>query len=44
MKQSNACISHTHNDYVYKAWHDGRYEMASDNYENIYIDTVKARR
>ena len=49
MKQSNTGSSHTykssftHNDYIYEAWHDGRYEMASDNYENIDIDTVKAR-
>ena len=49
MKQSNTGISHTnkasftHNDYLYVFWHDGRYEMASDNYENIDIDTVKAR-
>ena len=49
MKQSNAGVSHTwkssfaHNDIMYEAWYDGRYEMACDNYENIVIDTVKAR-
>ena len=44
MKKSNTGkSSFTHNDYTYEAWHDGRYEMASDNYENINIDTVKAR-
>ena len=44
MKQSNTYqSSFTHNDGIYEAWHDGRYEMASDNYENIDIDTVKAR-
>ena len=49
MKQSNTGINHTYqssftyDDCIYKAWHDGRYEMASDNYENIDIDTVKAK-
>ena len=44
MKQSNTYqSSFTHNDGIYEAWHDGRYEMASDNYESIGIDTVKAR-
>ena len=49
MKQSNTGINHTyqssftHNDGIYEAWHDGRYEMANDNYENIDIDTVKAK-
>ena len=41
--KSTGKSSFTHNDYIYEAWHDGRYEMASDNYENIDIDTVKAR-
>ena len=49
MKQSNTGINHTYqssftpNDCIYEAWHDGRYEMASGNYENIDIDTVKAK-
>ena len=44
MKQSNTGkSSFTHNDYLYGFWHDSRYEMANDNYENIDIDTVKAR-
>ena len=44
MKQSNTGkSSFTHNDYIYEAWHDCRYEMANDNNENINIDTVKAR-
>ena len=44
MKQSNTNkASFTHNDIMYEYWYDGRYEMASDNYESIDIDTVKAR-
>ena len=44
MKKSNTGkSSFTHNDYIYEAWYDGRYEMANDNYENIDIDTVKSR-
>ena len=44
MKQSNTNkASFAHNDYIYEAWHEWRYEMASDNHENIDIDTVKAR-
>ena len=44
MKQSNTGkSSFTHNDEMYEAWYDGCYEMANDNYENIDIDTVKAR-
>ena len=41
--EANGISSFTHNDYIYEAWYDGRYEMANDNYENIDIDTVKAR-
>ena len=45
MKQSNTGkSSFTHNDVMYECWYDGRYEMANDNYENIDIDTVKARQ
>ena len=44
MKQSNTGkSSFTHNDVMYEFWHEGRMEMANDNYENIDIDTVKAR-
>ena len=44
MKKSNTNkASFTHNDGIYEAWYEGRYEMANDNYENIDIDTVKAR-
>ena len=44
MKQSNTNkASFTHNDIMYEYWQIGRYEMASDSYENIDIDTVKAR-
>ena len=35
--------SFSHNDTQYLIWHDSRMEMANDNYENIDIDTVKAR-
>ena len=44
MKQSNTGkSSFSHNDTMYECWYDGRYEMASDSYENIDVDTVKAR-
>ena len=44
MKQSNTYkSSFTHNDVMYEFWYDSRMEMANDNYENIDIDTVKAR-
>ena len=44
MKKSNTGkASFTHNDVIYEFWYDGRYEMANDDYENIDIDTVKAR-
>ena len=44
MKQSNTGkSSFSHNDIMYECWYDGRMEMANDNYENIDIDTVKAR-
>ena len=44
MKQSNTYkSSFTHNDVMYAFWQDSRMEMANDNYENIDIDTVKAR-
>ena len=44
MKQSNTYqSSFSHNDTIYELWHDGRMEMVNDNYENIDIDTVKAR-
>ena len=44
MKQSNTGKStFTHNDVMYEFWYDYRMEMANDNYENIDIDTVKAR-
>ena len=33
----------THNDVMLETWYEGRMEMANDNYENINIDTVKAR-
>lgn len=44
MKQQNTGkSSFTHNDVMYEFWYDYRMEMADDNYENIDIDTVKAR-
>lgn len=44
MKKSNTKqSSFTHNDIIYEFWYEGRMEMANDNYENIDIDTVKAR-
>ena len=44
MKKSNTGkSSFTHNDIMYEFWYDSRSEMANDNYENIDIDTVKAR-
>ena len=44
MKQQNTYQSaFNHNDFQYELWHDSRYDMANDNYENINIDTVKAR-
>ena len=44
MKKSNTGnSSFTHNDVMYEFWYEGRMEMANDNYENINIDTVKAR-
>ena len=44
MKKSNTGnSSFTHNDVTYEFWYDSRTEMANDNYENIDIDTVKAR-
>ena len=44
MKKSNTGkSSFSHNDAMYEFWHDGRMEMANDNYENIDIDTVAAR-
>ena len=42
-KQNTGKSSFTHNDVMYEFWYDGRMEMANDNYENIDIDTVKAR-
>ena len=45
MKKSNTGnSSFTHNDVMYEFWYEGRMEMANDNYENIDIDTVKARQ
>ena len=44
MKKSNTGnSSFTHNDVIYEFWYEGRMEMENDNYENIDIDTVKAR-
>ena len=44
MKQKNTGkASFTHNDVMYEFWYDSRMEMANDNYENIDVDTVKAR-
>ena len=44
MEQSNTYnSSFTHNEVIYGFWYDSRMEMANDNYENINIDTVKAR-
>ena len=38
MKKSNTYqSSFTHNDTMYEFWYHIRYEMANDNYENIYI-------
>ena len=45
MKKSNTGnSSFTNNDVMYEFWYEGRMEMANDNYENIDIDTVKARQ
>ena len=44
MKQQNTGkSSFTHNDVMYEFWYDSRMEMANNDYENIDIDTVKAR-
>ena len=45
MKKSNTYqSSFSHNDTMYEAWHNSRYDMAEDNENiNINIDTVKAR-
>ena len=44
MKKSNTGkSSFTHNDVMYGFWYDSRMEEANDNYENIDVDTVKAR-
>ena len=42
-KQNTGKSSFTHNDVMYEFWYEGRMDMANDNYENIDIDTVKAR-
>ena len=45
MKQQNTYqSSFSHNDVQYELWHDGRYDMADGENENIDIDTVKARQ
>ena len=44
MKQSNTGkSSFAHNDTIYEFWYDNRMEMVDDNYENLDIDTIKAR-
>ena len=44
MKQQNTGkSSFAHNDVMFEHWYDSRMDMANDNYENINVDTVKAR-